>query len=61
MIIKKIEPELEFPDDFTPPERFDQPKCCRCPLYKYDSGYEIAECSAHWREECPLKKQFDKK
>ena len=61
MIIKKIEIELEFPDDFTPPEKFDESECIGCPLYGYDSGYERDWCSAEGYDECPLKKLFDKK
>ena len=60
MTIKKIELELEFPDDFTPPEKFDESECVWCPLHIYDSGYELAACSVEGYDECPLKKQFDK-
>lgn len=61
MAIKKIELELEFPDDFAPPEKFDESECIGCPLCTYDSGYELAGCAAEGYEECPLKKLFDKK
>ena len=46
MIIKKIEIELEFPDDFTPPDKFIEPS----PKNRFG-----------WDEEYPLKKLFDKK
>ena len=70
MIVKKIEVEVEFPDDFTPPEKFIEPsrenrwgwddQCWRCPFYINNDEYpQFDECFIGGYEECPLKKYFN--
>lgn len=70
-VIKKIELELYFDEDFVPPDRFDEPtkandwssKCKSCPFYGWDDddalgwcGIDFGTTDAH--KECPIKKFF---
>lgn len=62
MIVKKIELELCFPDEFVPPEKYyDGNKECHgeCPFWNED--WELGGwCKiAADGEECPLKKYFN--
>lgn len=72
MITKKIkiETELEFPDDFTPPERYDDgsdnddrwdtsTKCDGCPFQIVnDEDWIYSYCVLGGYKECPIKKCF---
>lgn len=70
MIVKKIEIEMFFPNDFVPPEKFDMPlrvngynsKCQCCPFYGWDDEDASAWCTVtsviDTDEECPIKKFF---
>lgn len=61
MIVKKIELEIEFPDDFVPPEEYDSELCSGlCPFL----SNEADECSTSFcclveEGKCPIKKYFN--
>lgn len=59
----KIEIEMEFPNDFIPPEKFDESlysKCGGCPFYIHFNEYAPSEyCNIGGEEECPIKKCFN--
>lgn len=69
-MIKKIELELEFPEDFMPPEEFEEPtgsgrrydtKCDPCPFYVWYDDYAYGDCTlpaVGCDGKCPLKKFF---
>lgn len=69
-MIKKIELEMCFDDNFVPPEKFDEPtrrnnynsKCVLCPFYGWsdDEGFGWCDVTAviDTDEECPIKKFF---
>ena len=70
-VIKKIELEMYFDDNFLPPEKFDLPtrekhydsKCELCPFYGWsdDEGFGWCNVTAvrDTDEECPIKKFFE--
>jgi hypothetical protein len=70
-MIKKIEIEMHFEDDFVPPTKFDRPlrinrynsKCKLCPFYGWDDETAYGWCNVtavrDVEEECPIKKFFD--
>ena len=74
-MIKKIELELHFDDNFVPPERFEEPtrnnnwksKCEPCPFYVWGDEYAHGDCVFLENAEqfgygihgCPIKKFFD--
>ena len=57
---------IDFPDDFTPPDRFIEPTAlngwqspcedCGCPFYQWDDEYALGTCkfppSCHGFPEC---------
>jgi len=62
---------IDFPDNFTPPEKFDYRVCFRCPLYWCNES-DIGEgcCLQDYENfnydkskqpglDCPIKKYFD--
>lgn len=64
---KVIELELEFDDNFNPPNEFDEPfdmasksKCFRCPFFESYDDYEFCCCLNFNNKEmkCPIKKFF---
>jgi hypothetical protein len=67
-VIKKIELELYFDEDFVPPDKFGDPcpknsACTACPFYMWDDeagegwcGVDFGTTDAH--KECPIKKFF---
>lgn len=65
MIVKKIELEMCFSDDFKPPEKFDKTLCSgKCPFlwYEPDECSDVFCCVTAVRpseEECPIKKFFN--
>ena len=60
MIIKKIELEVSFKDDFVPPEIYDEDQCSGdCPFWAEDFELGGGCCIATVGEECPIKKYFD--
>lgn len=68
VVIKKIELELYFDEDFVPPDKFCakygcENVCTACPFYGYDDesgedwcGVDFGTTDAH--KECPIKKFF---
>lgn len=61
MIVKKIELELCFEDDFVPPEKFDKKMCTGdCPFLSYeaDECSEVFCCIPGAEDECPIRKYF---
>ncbi len=68
---KRIELEIDFPEGFVPPEKFDYPgfgnnwhsKCDLCPFYWFDDDYGFGTCAILGEysetDECPIKKQFN--
>ena len=68
-MIKKIELELHFDDDFVPPEKFiddtstSRSPCSFCPFFVWYDEYGYGECVALEKAEqfdkCPIKKFFD--
>lgn len=64
MIVKKIELEMCFAEDFVPPERFDKTLCSGdCPFLAYEpcETSDVYCCVTAVRdpaEECPIKKFF---
>lgn len=65
MVVKKIEIEMCFDDDFEPPEKFDKFLCSgKCPFFAYDfESSDVWCCVTAVRdtaEECPIRKFFDK-
>lgn len=70
-MIKKIELEMYFDDDFVPPEKFDNPTranlwhsdCQGCPFYGWSDDEGIGWCNVtavrDTDEECPIKKFFE--
>lgn len=62
MILKKIELEIEFPDDFMPPETFDKSLCSGlCPFLSYepDECSDAFCCIVGERGKCPIRKYFE--
>jgi hypothetical protein len=69
-MIKKIELEMYFDDDFSPPDEFEKPTrdnrwrsaCEGCPFYGWsdDEGFGWCNVTAvvDTDEECPIKKFF---
>lgn len=65
---KMITLTVEFPDDFTPPDRFysayihDSSKCERCPFYFAETYDPYDDCccpsEVDASDECPIKKFF---
>ena len=67
---KTIELEMYFEDNFSPPDKFDEPKrannysskCACCPFYGFedDTGFGWCNITAvrDTDEECPIKKFF---
>ena len=58
--------EIEFDDDFVPPERFrgdtslcDINPCAACPFFRWDDEYGEGWCSLGAETGCPIKKYFD--
>lgn len=63
MIIKKIELEVRFKDDFVPAEiYYEENNHCNgdCPFWASDFELGGWCCIATDGEECPIKKYFDK-
>lgn len=64
-MIKKIEIEMCFDDDFVPPEKFDKSLCSgKCPFLAYEpcETSDVFCCVTAVRspeEECPIKKFFN--
>lgn len=64
-MIKKIELEMEFPEGFVPPEKFDKALCSGlCPFLAYEpcDTSDVFCCVTAVRdvtEECPIKKFFN--
>ncbi len=66
MIIKKIEIEMAFEDDFTPPDKFDksdiyhQGKCDKCPFNAEDDVWQwcVLLTDEPKTDICPIKKYF---
>ncbi len=65
MVVKKIEIEMCFGDDFVPPEKFDKSLCSgKCPFLAYEpcENSDVFCCVTAIRppeEECPIKKFFN--
>ena len=63
-VVKKIEIEMCFGDDFVPPEKFDKSLCSgKCPFLAYEpcDTSDVFCCLTSVRppeEECPIKKFF---
>ena len=61
MMIKKIELEVHFDDNFVPPDIFNKELCDLCPFL----SHEAYECSEDFcgipsaGDECPIKKYFN--
>lgn len=63
MVIKKIELEMYFEDNFSPPDKFDESgKCSCCPFYGFEDETGFGWCNItavrDTDEECPIKKFF---
>lgn len=70
-MIKAITVNIDFPDDFTPPEKFDEAtranhyrsKCDPCPFRGWDDETGDSWCELPdvfcKDDECPIKKYFD--
>lgn len=60
-MIKKIELELWFDDDFVPPEKYDKKLCTGlCPFLSYEAD-DCSEgfcCLVGTEGECPIRKYF---
>lgn len=72
-VIKKIELELYFDENFVPPEKFDEPlssndwnsKCSACPFYGWEDDHASGWCGVDFgtidaERVCPIKKYFEK-
>ena len=67
---KTIKLDVEFPDGFVPPEKFDDPaldpeynsKCDLCPFFVWDEDTGFGCCLAlgddAQSDPCPIKEQF---
>ena len=66
---KKLQIEVNFPDNFMPPEKFHDPEqdkdfntpCDLCPFFIYDDifGYACLLVDGDSNEQaCPIKEQF---
>ena len=67
---KNIKLEINFPDNFVPPEKFDDPeqnddydsKCDLCPFFVWEAEYGFACCLALGDDPktdvCPIKAQY---
>ena len=64
MVVKKIEIEMEFPDDFVPPDNFRgdtstaENRCSWCPFFRWDDEAGEGECCLISVRGCPIKKFF---
>ena len=63
--MKMVALEIEFPDDFTPPEKFDgcesiyqKGTCEPCPFYYHDTYDPYEGCSLGGEDKCPIRKYF---
>lgn len=68
MVLKKIELELYFDDEFIPPKKFESwgrendynPKCKKCPFYGEDDVYDWCVLNPDTvMGECPIRKFFE--
>lgn len=60
-IKKKIILEIEFDDDFTPPDKLSNKNCKKCPFYFCDKEECNGQCVIDfdgWGK-CPIKKYFN--
>lgn len=67
---KNIVLDIEFPEGFVPPEKFDDPalnkdfnsKCDQCPFFMWDEEQGFGCCAVLDNDpktfDCPIKKQF---
>lgn len=61
MSIKKIILEVEFDEDFTPPNKLNNKNCEKCPFYFCDKEEYNGQCAIDfvgWGK-CPIKKYFN--
>lgn len=70
MAKKIVEIEMEFPDGFVPPEKYDEPtddnnydgECSMCPFFKWNDEHGYGWCVILSEEPatdvCPIKKSF---
>ena len=60
----KLDLEVAFSDDFTPPEKFlehwKENKCGGCPFFYFQDDYGLGECAILYGDsnDCPIKKYF---
>lgn len=59
-MIKKIELEVWFPDDFVPPEKFEDRCSGACPFLSYepDDCSDAFCCLVGTEGDCPIKEYF---
>lgn len=63
---KLIEIEINFPNDFRPPDKFrgdtssTKNTCSYCPFFEWDDETGEGSCVVNGYEECPIRKYFDK-
>lgn len=63
---KVIKIEMNFPDGFIPPEKFDDPranpywesKCDLCPFFEWNDEDAYGSCIVSGEKVCPIKKYF---
>ena len=58
--------EMDFEDDFFPPDKFEEPTrknrwdsdCQICPFYHWEDDTAFSECVVGGYDECPIRRFF---